>query len=76
MCVLVSAAGPPTKAPAKVVAFATEPPLNLPTWSSKLAAAPRCEAEADSLCVLVSDAGTPTFSDCESLLQRNPFSRP
>ena len=30
MCVLVSAAGTPTKAPAKVFAFATEPPLNLP----------------------------------------------
>ena len=32
--------------------------------SSKLAAAPRCEAEADSRCVLVSAAGTLVESAC------------
>ena len=50
------------QAPASEFAFATETPCmqNLNVRSSKLAAAPKCEAEADAMCVLVSAAGTPT----------------
>ena len=50
------------QAPASEFAFTAETPCmqNLNVRSSKLAAAPKCEAEADAMCVLVSAAGTPT----------------
>ena len=37
---------------------------NLNVRSSKLAAAPKCKAEADAMCVLVPAAGAPTTGTC------------
>ena len=51
------------KPPANGLPLQRKPPSSS-DGSSKVAAAPRCEAEADSRCVLVSAAGTPVESAC------------
>ena len=51
----------------QVIGFATGRPPSSSDSSSKLAAAPRCKAEADLRCVLVSACGTRVLPEVEAM---------